>query len=151
MAQSDPALKRKEAVTKGGAKVATSHHSRSPVTTPEEALEAITLIMQVLREEGVAVDGIDFPAARLADTILKARDRGMRIAERKKQLVPLAAVKAHAEKAFTGYKRAIQGMPARYASQMAAELGCDAGRLDAAMGRMIHETLLELSAPVVRS
>ena len=152
LAQADPALRRKESTSKGGDPVVTGHQSPpAAVTTDEQAKDAVALIGRVLQQEGIVPDGaVDFPMARLAETILKARQRDLVIAERRKKLVALDAVKQHVEKAFTGYRQAVQRMPSRYAAQMAAHLGCDSAALTGELDRMISETLAELSAPAVR-
>lgn len=95
LANSDPAMRRKPArkvVTQAGASPVTLAAGSPPgVTTSDDAREAVRLIEQVLAEEGAPLAGpIDYPAARLAETILKARDKALRIAERRKILVPLA-------------------------------------------------------------
>ena len=91
-AQSDPAMRRKPVQQRSdrpvtqGAESPLGHRSESPapVTTPDDARAAVRLIEQVLADEGVAsTRPVDFPAARLAETILKARDRSLRIAERR--------------------------------------------------------------------
>lgn len=160
LAGSDPAMRRKHRaqveptlVTRSaGSPRAHRSESPQPVTTPDDARAAVRLIEQVLADEGVASTGpVDFPAARLAETILKARDRSLRIAERKKALVPIAAVKSHISAAFVALRRQIQQMPARHVAEMAAKLGCDAGALHAELDRMIHGTLDEMSAPNPRS
>ena len=71
----------------------------------------------------LAVGGLDVSLARTAVTVLKARERHLKIAERRKELVPLAAVKDHVSKAFIGYRQAMERMPVRWASQIAATLG----------------------------
>ena len=122
------------------------------VRSEDEARAAVHLIARVLQEEGAESAGtIDFGMARTAETILKARERDLKIAERRKELVPLALVKGHIEKAFVGYRQAVQRLPSRFAAQMAADVGCEAGALDAALSKVIATVLDELSAPVVRA
>ena len=65
--------------------------------------------------------------------------------------MPLAKVREHIEKAFIGIRQAIQRMPSRHVAAIAAELGCDAGALDAALNKAIAAELDALSAPVVRA
>lgn len=141
-----PAGKGAHQVRKGAR---SSAHLRPLVTTPAEAREAVTLIARVLAEEGIVQDGApDLPAARLAETILKARDRDLRIAERRKILVSSIPMQQHYAKAFIGLKRTMQGMPARHTSEMAARLGCDPAALDRELQQMVHATLVEMSEPV---
>jgi hypothetical protein len=124
----------------------------TPVRTLDDAKAAISMIVRVLQEEGIATEGdVDFAKARTAEMILKARERDLKIAERKKQLVPLANVKQHIDKAFIGYRQAMQRLPSRHASQIAAELQSDPARLDVLLTKAINDTLTELSAPVVRA
>jgi DNA-binding MarR family transcriptional regulator len=129
--------------------------SQSPaVRTEDEARAAVGLILKVLRAEGSSVDDlaeVDFGMARTADTILKAYERDLKMAQRRKELVPLATVKQHIEKAFIGYRQAIQRLPSRFAAQIAAEAGCDASTLDASLSKAIATVLDELSSPVVRA
>ncbi|CAH1657111.1 conserved hypothetical protein [Hyphomicrobiales bacterium] len=134
--------------------------ARTVRTDPEQAApldegtarEAVNLIKRVLMEEGGAEStGLDFDQARTAETILKARERDIRIAKLRKELVPLEAVRKHVNRAFTGYRQAVQGIPARFGAQMAAEVGCDVGLLDAALNKVIAMVLDELSSPVVRA
>ncbi len=155
LAASDPAMRRKTArkvVTPAGDSPVTPPVGSPPrVTTPEDARDAVRLIEQVLAEEGAPLAGpIDYPAARLAETILKARDKALRIAERRKILVPLEPVRQHMFSAFTGLRRTIQAMPSRHVPEMAARLGVDPGTLQTELDRMIHATLTEMSAPIVR-
>lgn len=155
LAQSDPAMRRKAAreVVTPASGSPRGHHSGSPprVTTPADAREAVRLVEQVLAEEGAPIEGpIDYPAARLAETILKARDRALRIAERSKRLVSMEAVKAHVARAFVGFRQTIQRMPSRHVPEMAARLGVDPGVLQTELDRMVADTLAEMSAPVVR-
>ena len=160
VAKSDPALRRKSTPKAGDGPVTQpsgsprGHHSESlaPVTTPDDARAALRLIEQVLADEGVESTGpVDFPAARLAETILKARDRALRIAERKKTLVPAEATRKHFVSFLIGVRRTIQRMPSRSVPEMAARLGVDPGLLHAELDRMIHDTLSEMSAPSIRT
>ncbi len=140
LAASDPAMRRKTArkvVTPAGDSPVTPPVGSPPrVTTPEDARDAVRLIEQVLAEEGAPLAGpIDYPAARLAETILKARDKALRIAERRKILVPLEPVKKHiasrVHRLAAGQSRR---MPSRHVPEMAARLGVDPGALQARAG-----------------
>lgn len=123
-----------------------------PPIDEDTAREAVALIKRVLMEEGGAeTKGLDFDQARTAETILKARERDIRIAKLRKELVPLEDVRKHVNRAFTGYRQAVQGIPARFGAQMAAEVACDVGLLDAALNKVIAMVLDELSSPVVRA
>ena len=67
------------------------------------------------------------------------------------RLVPLDKVKDHIGRAFINFRREIERMPDRHVAEMAAQLGCDPGALDEALRRMIHATLTDMSAPVLRA
>lgn len=124
------------------------------VRTQDDARAAVGLILQVLNGEGQAVEGdapVDFAMARTADTILKAYERDLKMARARKELVPLASVRGHVERAFVGYRQSVQRLPARFGAQIAAEVGCEPSALDAALSRAIATVLDELSSPVVRA
>lgn len=154
----DAALKRWRATTDPArskastAKVNGPAKKKTAVRTRQDAVDAVTLIRRVLKEEGADSTGeIDFGMARIAETILKARERELKMAERRKELVPLARVREHALKAFIGYRQAIQRLPSRHAAAIAAELGCDAGALETLLSKAIAAELDGLSEPVVRA
>lgn len=94
---------------------------------------------------------IDFGMARTADAILKARERELKMAERRKELVPLAKVREHVSKAFISFRQVVQRLPSRHVAAIAAELGCDAALLEAALSKAIAAELDGLSTPVVRA
>lgn len=122
------------------------------VRTEQDAADAITLIRRVLSEEGADSTGkIDFGMARIAETILKARERELKMAQRRKELVSLDRVREHVSKAFIGFRQAVQRLPSRHVAAIAAELGCDAGALEAALSKAIAAELDDLSTPVVRA
>lgn len=126
--------------------------SQPAVRTVDDAKAAVALIARVLRGEGATEVGeIDYGSARTADTILKAYERDLKIAQRRKELVPIALVKTHIEKAFIGLRQAIQRLPSRHVPEMAATLGVDPTRLDEVLSKAIAAELDELSAPVVRA
>nr|USU31103.1 hypothetical protein NG677_17395 [Methylobacterium sp. OTU13CASTA1] len=125
----------------------------TPVRTEDDARAAVGLIIRVLRGEGSGLDDtaeVDFGMARTADTILKAYERDLSMAQKRKELVPLAKVKDHVERAFIGLRQAVQRLPSRHVAAMAAELQCDPAALDAALSKVIAVELDGLSAPVVR-
>jgi hypothetical protein len=127
-------------------------HSTQSVHTEDHAREAVSLVRKVLQEEGAESSGtIDFGMARTAETILKSHERQLKMKERRKELVPLAAVKGHVERAFIGLRQAIQRLPSRHVASIAAEIGCDPSLLDAALSKAIAAELDVLSSPVVRA
>jgi hypothetical protein len=131
-----------------------SRGSQPAVRSEDDAREALKLIRRVLNGEGVEVNPdapVDFAMARTAETILKAHERDLKMAQRRKELVPLADVKQHVEKAFIGYRQAVQRLPSRFSAQIAAACGCDASTLDGALQQAIVAVLDELSGPVVNA
>lgn len=134
-----------------------THSQSSPGTqsltvTEDDARAAISLVRRILKEEGADSEGtIDFDMARTAETILKSHERELKMAQRRKELVPLASVKGHVERAFIGLRQAIQRLPSRHVASIAAEIGCDPSLLDAALSKAIAAELDVLSSPVVRA
>lgn len=121
--------------------------ARTPmVRTEDDAKAAIALIAQVLQAEGAEAGTIDYNAARTADTILKAYERDLSMAQKRKDLVPATDTKRHFSSAFTGFRQQIQRMPSRHVPEMAARLGVDPGLLQSEMDRMVAATLTEMSA-----
>lgn len=124
---------------------------KAVVRTEADAHAAIALIARVLKAEGAEAGEIDYNAARTADTILKAYERDLKMAQRRKELVPAAETAKHFASSFTGYRQAIQRLPSRHVPQMAAELGVDPGALERLLDKAIAAELNALSAPVVRA
>lgn len=123
-----------------------------PVTTKEQAREAISLVRSVLAEEGRKVEGaITFDDARTANEILKARRTLREIELAEGQLLPRDEVIKHVAVAFTNYRNEIRRLPDKFGAQIAAEAECDVGKLDAALTKVIHDYLDRLAAPVVRT
>lgn len=151
----DPArtkVRTKPESTQTGTQPVQRDSTQPSVTTEAEARDAVSLVRRILREEGADSTGtIDFDMARIAETILKSHERELKMAQRRKELVPLAAVKGHVERAFIGLRQAIQRLPSRHVASIAAEIGCDPSLLDAALSKAIAAELDVLSSPVVRA
>lgn len=124
----------------------------APISTEDDAREAVSLITRILQEEGgIATGVVDFDAARTAETILKARERAINIETKQQRLVPADEVAKYVGNQFVKYRQAVQRIPARFSAQMAGEIGCDPHQLDAALSKVIASVLNELAAPNVRS
>jgi hypothetical protein len=122
-----------------------------PVKDKTSAYDAIKLVKDVLSQEGGDTVGlVDFGMARTAESILKSRERALKLQKQRGELVEIEAVRNHVSKAFIGYRQAMQRIPVRHAAAIAAEVGCDAAALDKALTRAITSELEALSAPVVR-
>jgi hypothetical protein len=114
--------------------------------------DAVTLIRRVLSEEGADSGGaISFDQARVADTILKSRERELKMVERRKTLVPAAQVQAHISRAFVAFREVFRSLPGRHASAIAAELNVDASALEEAMSKAIAAELDGLEPPALRT
>jgi hypothetical protein len=87
--------------------------------TEDEAKFALALIRRVLEAEGFEVDQIDFNAARTADTILKAYQRDLAMAQQRKELVPLVQQQKHTSDAIVAIRQIWQRMPSRHGAAMA--------------------------------
>lgn len=93
-----------------------------------------------------------YQAARTRDLMLKAQERALRLADRRKTLVPVAAAQAHVSKAFASFCDVMRGLPSRHAAAMANELGiADAAALEMALSKVFAAELEGLSAPIIRT
>ena len=126
-------------------------NAAASVRTVDDAAQAVALIAQVLREEGVEADGpVDYNAARTAETILKARERHLKILQRRRELVPLALQQKHTGDAIVALRQIWQRMPSRHGAAMAAELGVSAAELDRVLTRAIAADLDEMSKVAIK-
>lgn len=144
----DPARSK---VVRSDADFADHASPQSAVRTEADAHAAIALIARVLKAEGADAGEINYNAARTADTILKAYERDLKMAQRRKELVPEAETAKHFASAFTGYRQTLQRMPSRHVPEIAARLNVDPGLLQTELDRMVATTLTELSAPASRT
>lgn len=120
------------------------------VRTEADARDAIGLVRRILIEEGHVSEGeLTFADMRTAETIIKIRERELKLAERRKEVIPVSKAREHIERAFIGYRQAVQRLPSRHAAAIAAALGCDPAALDKALSQAIADELDTLSTPVV--
>lgn len=135
------------------AQVRTPAEAAPPIENEEQALGAVELVRRVLEQGGH--DGpaspVSYQTARVAESILKSRERELRLQRQRGELVSIADVRAHVFKAFVGYRQAMQRIPVRHAGSIAAALGVDAGKLERLLDAAIRSELEALSAPVVRA
>lgn len=123
-----------------------------PISTLDEAREAVSLIRRVLREEGRETEAtLSYDDIRSAETILKARKHAQEIAVAETELIRKAPVMRHVEEAFANFRKELQAVPARFGAQIAAECGCEVAVMDVALSKMIRDFLESLSAPVVKA
>ena len=154
----DPARQRVRTKVRTGAQVRsgevrTSAEAAPPIENEEQALGAVELVRRVLEQGGhdAPASPVTFQTARVAESILKSRERELRLQRQRGELVPIADVRSHVAKAFVGYRQTIQRIPVRHAASIAAELGVDAGKLERLMAKAIQIELEAMSAPIVRS
>ena len=148
----DPARKApSQAVHRSPAGERSAVNTAAPIQNADDAVQAIALIAQILREEGVeAPDAVDYNAARTAETILKARERHLKILQRRKELVPLVQQLKHTSDAIVAIRQIWQRMPSRHGAAMAAELGVSPADLDRVLSRAIASDLDEMSKVAIK-
>lgn len=132
----DPAKKR-PAAAKG---------ARASVRTRGDVRRAVALIGRVLAEEGVAVpDGLNYGAIRMAETILKSRERDLAMQVKSGKLVDAEAVEAAVFRLARADRDALQNWPSRVGPVLAAELGVDAAALIIVLEKHVRAYLSERS------
>lgn len=121
------------------------------VATPADAKAALSLVRQILRDEGVPAAGpMDFEQARTADLILKTRERALRMQVDAGELVDAATIRKEIFRLSRQDRDALVNWPAKAAPLLAAELGVDQIKLTLALDREVRAHLLERSDPVLR-
>ena len=113
-----------------------------PVETMADARTAVSLIREVLASEGRPIKGPpSFDDVRVVESILKSRERDLKLAQRRGELVDKTwAVRAAF--AFMRLERdALLLLPTRVSALMAAELNCDPHALEIALKREIEAHL----------
>ena len=109
-----------------------------PIESLADARAAVSLIREVLAEEGRPIKGPpSFDDLRSVESILKSRERALKLAARHGELIDKNwAIRAAF--AFTRLQRdALQLLPIRISAILAAELNCDPHALEAALNREI--------------
>jgi len=87
--------------------------------------------------------GSSFHNARIANEMLKAQERKLRLDERRGQLVEKARALMLVHRLAKEERDAILAWPARIAAELAAELGVDAHRLQTLMDARLRQHLAE--------
>lgn len=116
-----------------------------PVSTPEDAAEAITLIRRILEEEGATVGKVDYQAARTAEMILKSRERALRLEVESGKLVDGTTI---TKKMFEFSRRnrdAWSNWPSQIAPLLASDLGVDQVRLVVLLENYVRRHLTEMA------
>jgi hypothetical protein len=115
----------------------------STVNTPEQARKAITLIAQILKDEGqTGLSGFD--AARTAETILKVRERDINLAKARGEVVDKQKVLAKIFSLARSERDVWLQWPARVGALMAAELKLDPHQMETVLDAYVRQHLAEI-------
>jgi hypothetical protein len=118
------------------------HRPLKPV--PEAALGAVR---DTLREHGepIAAGAMTFMQARIANEVLKAQERRLRLQQMKGELVDRAKAVAQVFRLARDERDAWANWPARVAAMIAAELEVDPHKLHTVLERHVRNHLGELA------
>ena len=122
----------------------------SMVRTEADAREAVTMVRRILEEEGADAGSVDFNAARTAETIIKTREREMKLQVAGGKLVSADAVHKAVFALAREERDALSNWPSRVAPLIAAEIGADQVRLAVALEKHVREHLAERSTRDLR-
>jgi hypothetical protein len=111
---------------------------------PEAAVGAVR---DTLREHGepISAGGMTFMQARIANEVLKAQERRLRLQQMKGELVDRAKAVAQVFKLARDERDAWVNWPARVAAVIAADLEVDPHKLHTVLERQVREHLNELA------
>lgn len=123
-----------------------------PSAAEREARAAVALIRRILAEEGAPSEQrqIDFDAVRTAETILKARERDLRIEIERRRLIDAGAARKEVLALARQERDALLNWPARIGPLLAAEFAIDQVALTVSLERHIREHLSGRSEPALR-
>ena len=147
--QTDPAKQRGEEAHAAAAETA-RETARAPSTKPVPQ-SAIDAVQDTLRETGQDPEPeagggqVSFMRARMANEILKAQLQKERLKRERGEVVDRAKATAMVFDLARRERDAWIGFAARYAANLAAELGVDAHQLEVALDAAVREHLATLS------
>ena len=122
------------------------------VATPADAKAAVSLVRQILIDEGMPAAGpMDFDQARTADTILRTRERALRMEVESGKLVDADVVRDEIFKLSRADRDSWVNWPSRVAPLLAAELGVPLITLALALEREVRTHLFERADPKLRT
>ena len=122
------------------------------VATPADAKAAVSLVRQILMDEGMPAGGaMDFDQARTADVILKTRERALRMEVESGKLVDADVVRDEVFKLSRADRDAWVNWPSRVAPLLAAEFGLPLVALALALEREVRAHLFERADPKLRT
>ena len=117
-----------------------------PVETRADARAAVSLVREILHEEGRPVSGaLTYDDARVVESVLKSRERALRTAERRGSLIDREAANTIAFAFSRQLRDALEAWPARVSPMMGADLGVTAHTLEMTLRRYIRELLTEIA------
>jgi len=108
---------------------------------------AVGAVLDTLREHGepVSAGGMTFMQAPIANEVLKAQERRLRLQQMKGELIDRAKAVAQVFRLARDERDAWVNWPARVAAMIAAELGVDSHQLHTVLERQVREHLNELA------
>jgi hypothetical protein len=117
-----------------------------PVANLADARAAVSLIQQILREEGRPVSGPpSFDDLRSAESILKTRERALRLSIKRGELVDKRQAMEVTFNLARQLRDGVQNWPAQVAAVMAGELQVDAFAMETALTKSIADLLNSLA------
>jgi hypothetical protein len=117
-----------------------------PVASIADARAAVSLIQQILREEGRPVSGPpSFDDLRSAESILKTRERALRLAVRRGELVDKRQAIEVTFNLARQLRDGVQNWPAQVAAVMAGELQVDAFAMETALANAQQRSAVRAS------
>jgi hypothetical protein len=125
--------------------------STKPIKPKLAKLDAAALsdIKKLLESEGFDTsNGLSHELVRTAEALARARERMLRIAVRRGELIELRPAQEHGRRIAIGFKRHMEGIPARYADNLAATLKCDPHQLEHELLKVIRASLDDLASTV---
>lgn len=130
----------------GATDPAKSHPHQEPELKPVPAA-ALTAVSETLREQGIDGDdeGATFLQARIANEVLKAQEKRLRLQQLKGELIDRVQATALVFRVAREERDSWVNWPARAAALMAAELGVDAATMQISLENHVREHLGELA------
>jgi hypothetical protein len=117
-----------------------------PVATITDARAAVSLILEVLREEGRPIDRAPtYDDLRSAETILKARERALRLSIKRGELVDKKQAITMTFDLARQVRDSLQAWPAQVAAIMAASLKVDAFEMEQTFDKSVRDLLARLA------
>jgi hypothetical protein len=115
-----------------------------PVCNETDAKAAVALVQRILIEEGGNPNGpLTFESCRAAESILKSRERELRLEQARGKLICAGTAKNTAFKFARELRDSWMNWPARVAPLIAAEIGVDQIRMIVVLEKHVRQFLSE--------